>query len=116
MPEKLLFKLSLADQTGKKTDYQFSVAQFRDLIDFMLASAAAATPNPKLKTDVKLVERPVSISGLHLSAIDGAPELARLTLLIGSLDLQFSVPLDDLMAVFERLNADTEALPKSQLQ
>jgi hypothetical protein len=63
----------------------------------------------QLMTDVGTAQTPISVSGLAISQIQNEPYIARLTLLCGLVDLQFAIPISDLLGALEALKDATEA-------
>jgi hypothetical protein len=63
----------------------------------------------QLITDVGTAQNPISVSGLAISPMQNEPYIARLTLLCGLVDLQFAIPISDLLGALEALKDATEA-------
>lgn len=109
----LVFRLKLSDKDGKQTEYHFSAAGLGNLVTQITYMASQVPQPPSLEVEVETVENPVQATAFGISPIAGNATAARVSIVVGPIDLQFAVPLADLYEALKAMDEGTEPNPMS---
>jgi hypothetical protein len=104
----LIFKLEFPGSDGKPIPVQFGVEALRNLITQILHTLASVPQPPMLEFAAPADRHPIKAIGLGIAPLAGDETAARVSIVIGPTDLQFAIPLFDLMQALEHLKSLTE--------
>lgn len=113
MAEGQIIRFHLPDETGKRVAIRLSLPQARDFLNGIIQAIGAMPQEPGLEVEAPLEASPPRATGLAVTPIDGAPNLARVSIFVGAVDLQIAVPLEALMDQLDDLKRQTEPDPTS---
>lgn len=109
----LVFKLQFPGPDGKPIPVQFGVEALRNLVTQILHTLASVPQPPMLEFVAPADRHPIKATGLGIGPIEGDENTARVSIVVGPTDLQFAIPLFDLMEALKLLQAQTEPDPTS---
>lgn len=109
----LVFKLQFPGPDGKPVPVQFSVDGLRGLIVQLLQTVASVPQPPTLEFVSNADRQPIRATGLGISPLEGDENFARVSIVVGPIDLQFAMPLAGLVDALQMLQDATEPDPKS---
>jgi hypothetical protein len=109
----LLFKLQFSGPDGKLIAVQLGVEALRNLITQILHTLAAVPQPPTLEFVAPADRHPIKAIGLGIAPLAADDTAARVSIVIGPTDLQFAMPLFELMQALEGLKSLTELDPTS---
>jgi hypothetical protein len=118
-PALRIFRIKLTDADGVERAFRFDTDQLNDLIHHLIEAgreAAAADPDRELVQITTLRDNPIRATafGIAPAVETDGPEQARLIVRCGPLELQCSVPLDDLYEALKVLEEMTVTDPSGQ--
>jgi hypothetical protein len=107
------FRLVFITDDGAGVPVVLTPDMLRDTIAALIEAGSVVPHNhqPQLTAEVTTAPNPINVSGLDISPMLDEPSAARLTLLCGMMDLQFSIPVSELFQALEALKATTEPDP-----
>lgn len=113
---KLVVKLAFPGKDGKKIPVEFPVDGIEKLISDLLKVAEGLPRQASLTTEFLNDPNPPEATAFAVTPIENQPHAARLSIAIGEVRLQISVPLGPLLEALEALKQTTEPDPKSPLR
>jgi hypothetical protein len=109
---KRQIKIALSNASGRH-EFVYTVQQLTDLIGALIENLRGIPSEPTLHEQIGLSEHPISVDSLGVAPHPDVPSAAILVVASGQLKLQFSVPIDDLLATLQTLTNNTEKDPNS---
>lgn len=111
--KNLLFKLQFPGPDGTLIPVELGVEALRNLVTQILHTLASVPQPPMLEFVAPADRHPIEAIGLGIAPLAGDETAARVSIVIGPTDLQFAIPLFDLMQALEHLKSLTEPDPNS---
>jgi|SRR5450631_197873 hypothetical protein len=109
------FRLFFMTDDGVGVPVVLTPNMLRDAISALI-EAGTMVPQDMVRTltsEVPLNENPIKVTAISVSPIEALPDHVRLTLACGLVDLQFAIPVADLLTTLETLTDATEPDPDS---
>jgi hypothetical protein len=105
-------QLAFVFEDGKNIQAQTNPRDLAELIGGLLETCASA-PMRQLTNEVPVTEQPIKVSAIGISPLPGSSNDAVLALAIGTLSLQFCIPVDHLHVALRKLEDETELDPNN---
>jgi hypothetical protein len=113
MSENLVIKLTFPGKDGKKVPIELPVSGINKLISDLLRVAESLPQQAALEVEFQNEPDPAQATAFAITPIEDRPDHARLSIAVGAIQLQFSVPLGPLFEALKVLKAQTEPDPMS---
>jgi hypothetical protein len=109
------FRLVFMTDDGVGVPVVLAPDMLRDAISALIEAGTFVPQDPvrTFQTEAPLNENPIKVMAMSILPIEAMPDHARLTLACGLVDLQFAIPIEDLLAALETLSDATEPDPNS---
>ena len=104
-------QIAFVDASGASVQVTLGVESLRDAISALITAGTVVPQGHTSEESFAADENPIHPQAMSISAIEAEPKNARLALACGLVDLQFSIPISDLVFALEDLKNMTELDP-----